>query len=69
MGLGRRKGRGTGMQDYEKPEKPKMGRCHKLQRRREGICWFLTFLAGVELGPERIRLGFIKLEAARNLTI
>lgn len=31
MGLGRRKGRETGMQDYEKP---KMGRCHKLQKRR-----------------------------------
>lgn len=29
----------------------------------------LTFLAGVGLGPGRDRLGFIKLEAARNLTI
>lgn len=68
MGLGRRKGRGTGMWDYKKLETPKMGGCHKLQRRR-GASWPLTFLAGVGLGPGRGRLDFIKLEAARNLTI
>lgn len=49
-------------------EKPKLGGCHKLQRRR-GVCWPLTFLAGVGLGLGRSRLDFIKLEAARNLTI
>lgn len=37
------------MWDYKKPEKPKMGRCHKLQRRK-GACWPLTFLAKVGLG-------------------
>lgn len=45
-----------------------MGGCHKLQWRR-GASWPLTFLAGVRLGPGRGRLDFIKLEAARNLTI
>lgn len=56
------------MWDYEKPETAKMGRCHKLQRRK-GDCWPLTFLAEVGLGPGRVRLDFIKLVAARNLTI
>lgn len=55
------------MWDYEKPEKPKMGWCHKLQKRR-GARWPLTFLAEVGLGPGMIRLDFIKLETARNLT-
>ena len=46
-------------------EKPKLGRCHKLPRRR-GTCWPLTFLARVGLGLGR---DLIKLEAARSLTI
>lgn len=55
------------MRDYKKPEKPKMGWYHKLQRRR-GDCWPLTFLAEVGLGPGMVRLDFMKLETARNLT-
>lgn len=46
--------------------KPKLGRCHKLQRKR-GACWPLTFLAGVGLRPGRGGLYFIKLETAMNL--